>query len=76
MDRERGVATKLVGEAVEAARKRGYDAAAVIPADESLVGFYRRLGFGEPSLGMDFSSGMDLGTGDAERDVAMVMKLK
>ncbi|MBQ6581305.1 MAG: GNAT family N-acetyltransferase [Alistipes sp.] len=76
MDRERGVATKLVGEAVEAARERGYDAAAVIPADESLVEFYERLGFGEPSLGMDFSSGMDLGTGDAERDVAMVMRLK
>ena len=65
-----------MGEAVEAARERGYDAAAVIPADKSLVGFYRRLGFGEPSLRMDFSSGMDLGTGDAERDVAMVMKLK
>ena len=65
-----------MGEAVEAARERGYDAAAVIPADEGLVGFYRRLGFGEPSLGMDFSSGMDLGTGDAERDVAMVMRLK
>ncbi|MBR0332439.1 MAG: GNAT family N-acetyltransferase [Alistipes sp.] len=76
MDRERGVATKLVGEAVEAARKQGYDAVAVIPADEGLVGFYRRLGFGKPSLGMDFSSGMDLGTGDAERDVAMVMRLK
>ncbi len=74
--RGRGLATKLVGEAVEAARERGYDAAAVIPADESLVGFYRWLGFGEPSLGMDFSSGMDLGTGVAERDVAMVMKLK
>ena len=76
MDRERGVATKLVGEAVEAARARGYDAAAVIPADEGLVGFYRRLGFGEPLLRMDFSSGMDLGTGVAERDGAMVMKLK
>jgi hypothetical protein len=48
----------------------------VIPAQESLVEFYERLGFGEPSLGMDFSSGMDLGTGDAERDVAMVMRLK
>jgi predicted GNAT family N-acyltransferase len=76
LDRERSVATKLVGAAVEAARERGYDAAAVIPADESLVEFYERLGFGEPSLGMDFSSGMDLGTGDAERDVAMVMRLK
>jgi predicted N-acetyltransferase YhbS len=76
LDRERGVATKLVGAAVEAARKQGYDAVAVIPADEGLVGFYRRLGFGKPSLGMDFSSGMDLGTGDAERDVAMVMRLK
>ena len=74
--RGRGLATKLVGEAVEAARERGYDAAAVIPADESLVGFYSRLGFGEPSLRMDFSSGMDLGTGVAESDVAMVMKLK
>ena len=65
-----------MGAAVEAARKQGYDAVAVIPADEGLVGLYRRLGFGKPSLGMDFSSGMDLGTGDAERDVAMVMRLK
>ncbi|MBR0332437.1 MAG: GNAT family N-acetyltransferase [Alistipes sp.] len=74
--RGRGLASKLVGAAVEAARERGYDAVAVIPAQESLVEFYERLGFGKPSLGMDFSSGMDLGTGDAERDVAMVMKLK
>ena len=65
-----------MGAAVEAAREQGYDAAAVIPAQEGLMEFYERLGFGKPSLGMDFSSGMDLGTGDAERDVAMVMKLK
>ena len=47
----------------------------LIPADEKLVEYYKRFGFGEPSYKLDFSNGYDFGTGDAERDVAVVLPL-
>ena len=55
--------------------KTGYKAVMLIPSNESLVEYYKRFGFGEPSYKLDFSNGYDLGTGDAERDVAVVLTL-
>lgn len=74
--RQQGLASTLIDEALEAARQRGYDAAMLIPADEEVVGLYARFGFDAPSYKMDFSDGFDLGTGDKDRDVAMVMRLR
>lgn len=73
--RSRALASTLIDEALEAARQRGYDVAMLIPADEDLVGFYARFGFDGPTYKMDFSEGFDLGTGNPEQDIAMVMKL-
>jgi hypothetical protein len=47
----------------------------LIPSEESLVEYYKRFGFAEPSCKLDFSNGYDLGTGDREKDIAMVLEL-
>ena len=73
--RGRGFAGGLIREAIDISRARGYKAVMLIPSNESLVEYYKRFGFGEPSYKLDFSNGYDLGTGDAERDVAVVLTL-
>lgn len=70
-----GFAAELINEAISRAREREYKAVMLIPSEESLVGYYRRFGFGEPLYKLDFSNGYDLGTGDRERDIAMVLEL-
>lgn len=73
--RGRGFAGGLIREAIDISRAREYKAVMLIPSNESLVEYYKRFGFGEPSYKLDFSNGYDLGTGDAERDVAVVLTL-
>lgn len=73
--RGRGLASALISQAIAIARERGYGAVMLIPSEPSLVEYYKRFGFGEPSYKLDFSNGYDFGTGDAERDVAVVLPL-
>lgn len=73
--RGRGFAERLIRQAIDVSRERGYKAVMLIPSEESLVEYYKRFGFSEPSYMLDFSNGYDLGTGDKERDVAMVLTL-
>lgn len=73
--RGHGFASKLIRQAIAIARERGYKAVMLIPADEKLLGYYKRFGFGEPFYKLDFSNGYDLGTGDREKDIAMVLEL-
>jgi glucose-1-phosphate thymidylyltransferase len=73
--RGQGFASELIRQAIDVSRERGYKAVMLIPADEKLVEYYKRFGFGEPSCKLDFSNGYDLGTGDREKDIAMVLEL-
>lgn len=73
--RGRGFAAELIRQAIAISRERGYKAVMLIPSEESLVAYYRRFGFGEPSYKLDFSNGYDFGTGDRERDIAVVLTL-
>lgn len=73
--RGRGFASELIRQAIDVSRERGYGAVMLIPSEESLVEYYKRFGFGEPSCKLDFSNGYDLGTGDREKDIAMVLEL-
>ena len=73
--RGHGFASELIRQAIDVSRERGYKAVMLIPADEKLVEYYKRFGFGEPSCKLDFSNGYDLGTGDREKDIAMVLEL-
>lgn len=74
--RGRGLASELVREAIETLRGRGFRAAMLIPSEPSLKQYYARFGFEDRELRLDFSEGFDLGTGDPERDLAMVLELK
>lgn len=73
--RGQGFASELIRQAIAISRERGCGAVMLIPSEESLVEYYRRFGFGEPSYKLDFSNGYDLGTGDADKDIAMVLTL-
>lgn len=73
--RGRGLASELVQQALEVLRSRGFAAAMLIPGEESLKSFYGKLGFEDVNYKLDFSDGFDFGTGNSERDYAMVVKL-
>lgn len=75
--RRRGLATRLLHEAVDRARAEGYDALILIPADEDLRRFYARFGF-RGSLPVRFapSDDFDFGSGSPETDRAAILPLK
>ena len=73
--RGKGYAGELISQAIELSRAREYKAVMLIPSKSSLVEYYKRFGFDEPSYKLDFSNGYDLGTGDKERDIAMTLQL-
>lgn len=73
--RRRGLADKLMREAMHLIEERGDDAAVLIPSQEWLHGFYGRYGF-EGSIPLTFASAdnFDFGSGDPARDLAMVWR--
>ena len=73
--RGKGYAGELISQAIELSRAREYKAVMLSPSKSSLVEYYKRFGFDEPSYKLDFSNGYDLGTGDKERDIAMTLQL-
>lgn len=73
--RGRGLGRSVVEECVERARRGGFDAAALIPSEESLKPFYAASGFADARMPIAFPGEFDFGTGDAERDRAMTVAL-
>ena len=73
--RGKGYAGMLISQAIELSRAREYKAVMLIPSKSLLVEYYKRFGFDEPLYKLDFSNGYDLGTGDKERDIAMIIQL-
>ena len=73
--RRRGLAGKLIREAMRLIGEQGDEAAFLIPSEEWLHGFYAKYGF-EGAVPVTFSSqdGFDFGTGDASKDRAMVWR--
>ena len=73
--RRRGLAGKLMREAMRLIGEQGDEAAFLIPSEEWLHGFYAKYGF-EGAVPVTFSSqdGFDFGTGDASKDRAMVWR--
>lgn len=71
--RGRGLASELIEEAVRRARERGAVAVALIPADEKLRAYYTVRGFeGDYPIRLHTPDRFDFGTGEAERDRAML----
>ncbi len=74
--RNRGYATHLLHEAMDACRVAGFSAMTLIPDDDALRRWYARIGF-VGAIPVTFSShdGYDFGTGDSTRDCAMMLPL-
>ncbi len=74
--RGHGHASKLMTEAVAKITREGYVAALLIPSEKWLHGFYSRFGFKETcKIYFQSYNNFDFGTGDIERDIAMVLPL-
>ena len=74
--RGRGIASKLLGEALDMIRQSGaYDLAALIPSSTDSKRLYERLGFEDTQTPMEFPATDYLGTGSAPHDLAMTIKL-
>lgn len=74
--RNRGYASRLIGQAIERARAEGYDALALIPAGEEAHHYYQRLGFeGSYPTRFQLQDDFDFGTGTPEQDLAMLYPL-
>ena len=74
--RGRGIASKLLAEALQIAEKSGkYDLAALIPSSTESKRLYERLGFEDLQRPMEFPSDDYLGTGSVPHDLAMIKAL-
>lgn len=74
--RGRGLATRLLGDAIERAKAEGMKALVLIPADEEVRAFYSRHGFsGDRPVTFHATDDFDFGTGTPDRDRAMVLPL-
>lgn len=74
--RGRGLATRLLQEAIRRAQAEGMKALILIPADEGVRSFYARHGFsGELPVRFLATADFDFGTGTPDRDRAMVLPL-
>ena len=74
--RGRGLASQLIEEAIEKARKKGFAAVITLPAEETLHEFYSRFGFkGKYKATFKTADGFDFGTGDKEKDFVTVLEL-
>ena len=74
--RRRGAAGRLLHEAIAACRAEGFRFAALIPGDEELRRWYGEFGFaGDIPVRFLTRDGFDFGTGDPQRDRAMILPL-
>ena len=74
--RGRGLASQLIEEAIEKARKKGFAAVITLPAEETLHEFYGRFGFkGKYKATFKAADGFDFGTGDSGKDFVTVLEL-
>ena len=75
--RGRGIASKLLGEALQMVERGGeFDLAALIPSSTESKRLYERLGFEDLQKQMEFSADDYLGTGSISYDLAMIKRIK
>ncbi|MCH5329342.1 MAG: GNAT family N-acetyltransferase [Alistipes sp.] len=71
--RKRGIASELLQEAVRSA-EREFEAAVLIPSGENAKRLYRRIGFEDTDIRLRFMTEFDFGSGEPERDTAMLKR--
>lgn len=74
--RNQGFSTELMRQFIEHCRKKRFDFAFLIAENEALTDFYARFGYVKTSMQVNFDSDMNLGTGIAENDTALVLPLQ
>lgn len=72
--RRKGFATALMHMAMDSVR-RTFDAAALIPSGDEVKRFYGQFGFEETGTRIEFDTDFDFGSGDADRNTAMICRL-
>lgn len=76
-ERGKGYAGLLIRRAIEKAKNEGYKAVFTLPADDGLVSFYSQFGFkGRYAVTFETKNDFDFGTGEKEKDIAMVLPLE
>ncbi len=76
-ERGKGHASKLIEQAIEIARERGFHALVTIPADEKLLLYYERFGFkGSYRTLFEMPDNFDPGTGNSESDLLSILPLR
>lgn len=74
--RGRGIASKLLNEALKMAAESGrFDVAALIPSSTESKRLYERIGFVDSRVPMEFEANDYLGTGSVPHDLAMTLEL-
>ena len=74
--RGKGYAKKLIRQAIEKAKSEGYKAIFTLPADAGLSEFYSQFGFkGKCPVEFETLHDFDFGTGEKEKDLAMILPL-
>lgn len=76
-ERGKGHASKLIEQAIEIARERGFHALVTIPANDKLRLYYERFGFkGSYRTLFEMPDNFDPGTGNSESDLLSILPLK
>ena len=73
--RHKGLASALMSEAMEKL-PHSFDRAVLIPSGDEAARFYERFGFVRTEIHVEFGTDFDFGTGETERDIAMVCELR
>ena len=71
-----GISTKLMNTFFERCKKEDFNFAFLIPEDKALTNFYSKFGYKETAIKVEFTSDLDLGTGNTEKDKALIKPMK
>lgn len=75
--RNKGYASFLLNKAIETAKREKFAALVTIPASKALRSYYERFGFkGEYRVEFSTPEGIDLGTGEKEKDLLSILPIK
>lgn len=73
--RKMGYAASMMEEAIQRCKAQHIDNIILIPGNEELKTFYRRFGFQDVELPVEFIADFDFGTGNPEKNRAMLLPL-
>ncbi len=73
--RNQGLAQSMMNEAIEKCKKQKINNIILIPGNERLKDFYKKFGFIDADIPVEFIADFDFGTGNPDRNKAMLLPL-